>query len=141
MGYTHYFRQLNHCPRPEWEKICQSFREMQAAAVILNDPLQIQLEADDPSEPYVGMDAIHFNGIGNEGCETMVLDRLRASFSFCKTRGRPYDRVVVALLCLAAFHAPEVWLVSSDGDEEDWKEGLALARTVEPHCPMPTFKD
>lgn len=140
MGYTHYFTQLNHCPPEAWKDICDAFQRMQAAALITNDPLLIQRECDECSEPYVAMDRIEFNGIEEDGCETMVLDRLRSGFSCCKTRRRPYDRVVIALLCLADYFAPEVWLISSDGDEDDWAEGLALARTVEPNCPMVTFK-
>ena len=141
MGYTHYFKQINHCPPEIWDRICASFQEMRATALILNDPLPIQREADDCSEPYVARDAIIFNGIGDNGHETMALDRLRTeAFSFCKTARKPYDRVVVALLCFVNLHAPGVWLISSDGDEKDWEAGLTLARTVEPDCPMVTFE-
>ncbi len=113
---------------------------MQAAALIANDPLQIQHESELPAAPYISEDEIYFNGIGSDACESMVLQRLGTGFNCCKTRCRPYDRAVVAVLCLANYFAPTVWEISSDGDEDDWQDGLALARTVVPQCPMPTFR-
>ncbi len=132
MGYTHYFTQKKECPPEAWQQICDAFKQLQVAALINHDPLLIQR--------VVSAEEIIFNGIKDEGHETMVLIRKQPGFACCKTARKPYDRVVVALLCLVEHFAPSVWDISSDGDEEDWQEGLALARTVVPNCPMVTFR-
>ena len=48
----------------------------------------------------------------------------RAPLPGCKTNLRPYDAVVVAIL-VAAF-AQEQTGIDSDGDWDDWQEGIAL---------------
>ena len=79
---------------------------------------------------------IRFNGKGEEGHETFMLTPDSQEFNFCKTAQKPYDIVVVAILCLLAHHTSGV-TVSSDGGISDWTDGLALAQRVEPACKMP----
>lgn len=137
MGYSHYFENKQDCPPEDWEKITDAFKRLQATAIINNDPLLIQEESDSASAPEINDNGISFNGIEDDGHETFLLTRVGSGrFNFCKTARKPYDRVVVAVLCLANFFAPRVWNIDSDGDQEDWKAGLALARTVEPNCLM-----
>jgi hypothetical protein len=138
MGYTHYFENKQDCPPEDWAKIADAFKRLQATAIINNDPLLIQEESDSASAPGVDGTGIWFNGIESDGCETFHLTRKGSGrFNCCKTRQRPYDRVVIAVLCLANFFAPGVWDIDSDGNVYEWGEGLALALTVEPNCPMP----
>jgi hypothetical protein len=141
MGYTHYFQNKQDCPPEDWAKITDAFKRLQATAIINNDPLLIQEECNMASAPGVDGTAIWFNGIEDDGHETFHLTRAGDGFNFCKTAEKPYDRVVVAVLCLANFFAPGVWDIGSDGDNEDWQAGLALARTAEPHCPMVKFEE
>ena len=138
MGYSHYFENKQDCPPEDWEKITDAFKRMQATAIINNDPLLIQEESDSASAPGVDDTGIWFNGIEDDGHETFHLTRVDSGrFNCCKTALKPYDRVVVAVLCLANFFAPGVWNIVSDGPNYEWQDGLALARTVEPNCPMP----
>lgn len=137
MGYTHYFACTNPCPPEWWTAICEDFRKLQATALLLGQPLAIQREADDPSPPYIGPDGIRFNGIGKDACETFLLRPHSEGFNFCKTRARPYDLAVTALLCLVHYHAPDVWNIESDGSIVDWTPGLTLARQVQPECTCP----
>ena len=58
-------------------------------------------------------------------------------FNFCKTAAKPYDLVVTAILVLAEHFSEGHFKVSSDGDPEDWAEGLALAREVVPGVELP----
>ena len=59
------------------------------------------------------------------------------TFQFCKTSAKQYDIVVVALLCLVSATLGE-FAVSSDGNDSDWAEGLALAKSaLGRHIPMP----
>jgi hypothetical protein len=136
MGYTHYFENKQDCPPEDWAKITDAFKRLQATAIINNDPLLIQKECDRAAAPSVNDLEIRFNGIEDDGHETFMLLRKKKRFNFCKTARKPYDRVVVAVLCLANHFAPDVWDIGSDGNAEDWEAGLALARTVEPNCPM-----
>ena len=137
MGFSHYFEQLKPAEPAAWQAICDDFRKMMATA-LLSQPLPIQREDEDGGQPLVDDTYIVFNGIGNNGHETMVLQRDGKGFQFCKTARKPYDRVVTALLILADFHSPNTWLVTSDGEPDDWQEGLELARTVRPECNLPS---
>lgn len=138
MGYSHYFENKQDCPPEDWEKITDAFKRLQTTAIINNDPLLIQEESDRTSAPGVDETGIWFNGIEDDGHETFHLTCVGSGrFNSCKTARKPYDRVVVAVLCLANFFAPGVWDIGSDGTDYQWQDGLALARTVEPNCPMP----
>lgn len=134
MGYTHYIDQKKDCPQEEWELIGGAFKELRIQGLLTN-PLPIQYESDDPSEPEVNDQHIRFNGIGNDGHETFYVTKAHLNrFNFCKTNQKPYDTTVVALLCFMHHFAPDVWEISSDGMSDDWEEGLKLARTVLPQC-------
>ena len=96
----------------------------------------ICFEYDEPEkDPEFTAELIRFNGKSGEGHETFLLTADPSDFNFCKTAQKPYDIVVVAILCLLA-HRTNVE-VSSDGGISDWTDGLALAQRVEPTCKMP----
>lgn len=85
---------------------------------------------------------ICFNGAGDESYETFHVARVPTGrsprwpdeqgcfFGFCKTQYRPYDKVVVAALCLLDTVTGGQFDPSSDGDPEEWQEGLELAQKV-----------
>jgi hypothetical protein len=78
-------------------------------------------------KPEVSKDLIRFNGLGEDGHETFLVLRDEGGFAFCKTVRKPYDALVVATLALMNHYAPGAWRYKSDGDPEDWEEGLQLA--------------
>ena len=82
-------------------------------------------------------DRISFNGVGEDAHETFVLTPKETGFTFCKTARKPYDTLVVAILCLADLTFPGLLSISSDGDSGDWEEGLLLARLVNPGAVIP----
>jgi len=47
-------------------------------------------------------------------------------FSCCKTPFKPYDIVVTAVLVAAQHHFGAAFVVQSDGDLEQWRDGMAL---------------
>ena len=49
-------------------------------------------------------------------------------WDFCKTARKPYDEVVVACLIILTKYLGASIEPMSDGDREDWKAGLKLAR-------------
>lgn len=52
----------------------------------------------------------------------------------CKTGRQPFDRLVTAILIASAAIAPGAFVFWSDGAEEDWIAGLALATECAPKC-------
>lgn len=72
-------------------------------------------------------DHIYFNGLEDDGHETMEVLRLKKKFYFCKTARKPYDTVCVAVAIFmeTAFKSYFSW--SSDGEGEDYRsEGERL---------------
>lgn len=134
MGYTHYM---------EREKVLRQ-RKFAAAArdcklvcehLTKTTGVRIQYEDDDGSPPVFGNDKIHFNGVGEDGHETFLVERTWTPpewgerprpngliFEFCKTARKPYDAHVCACLVVLRHHLDERLIVSSDGkdDEEGW---------------------
>lgn len=128
MGYTHYFTQKRHATEEEWAKITHAFREL-----YLNNNLpDIVVESDVPSPPLIDKDSVVFNGVGDDGHETMALERKGeiGKFEFCKTACKPYDTAVTALLALCHYYAPDAWEIRSDGGPLDWRPGLEAATTA-----------
>ena len=123
MGYTHYIRQSKPASDVQWEAVCTDFNKLRAAA-LLEKPLPIQRDEDDPSDVLMDSEHIAFNGIGEDAHETLVFVKNGAAFNFCKTARKPYDTAVVALLILANHHGPDVWEVTSDGVVSDWQPVL-----------------
>lgn len=129
MGFSHYWRQKSIPTTEQWNAIANDFNKLQAAALITT-PFPIQRKCDDAAAPVVTNEYISFNGIGEDGHETMMLEKYGRDFNFCKTADKPYDRAVVALLILAHHHAPGVWEISSDGSKEDWQPVLDWMNTT-----------
>jgi hypothetical protein len=117
MGYTHYWRRKKPFKRASWtkitidsEKLINAYGRHKLTDVLINEW------------------CVFFNG----ECETFDLSRGRGS-EFCKTNGRPYDRVICAILSVASEHAPGL-RVGSDGwmgDPRDrWPEAAAWATRI-----------
>lgn len=119
MGYTHYWRQKSAPTEEQWNNICTDFNKL-CFGPFLDKPFPIQRESDDSDRPLVSDNLIVFNGIGSDAHETMHFARNALGFGFCKTKKKPYNMVVVLLLILAYNLAEDVWLITSDGDQDDW---------------------
>lgn len=130
MGYTHYFyrdENLDHKLFDLASKDCQK--------VCHGSDVKIQLEFDKPNLPVFTEDQIRFNGVGDDGNETLVIDQhykpgfpqtndTGQLFKFCKTACKPYDRLVTACLVIFKHYFGDSFIVSSDGDIADWKDGM-----------------
>jgi hypothetical protein len=122
MGYTHYWRPTRDLTEDEWDNV------RQVAKTILKDNHGIILdnEPTDSQNLSITYESILCNGIGDDGHETFYLTRkMRNDFEFCKTAQKPYDKYIVAML-IAVTQITDSITVSSDGDQEDWLEGLQL---------------
>ncbi|MDP8268221.1 MAG: hypothetical protein P9L97_05780 [Candidatus Tenebribacter davisii] len=119
MGYTHYFPHTE-VPEEIWEKIVEDCKK-----VLRNTSILIE------AHPF--LDDICFNGLGDDGHETFLLERKGSDgfgFQFCKTAQKPYDLLVCACLLIYKHHSPNTIELFSDGDEEDWKESTELVNLV-----------
>ena len=132
MGYTHYFEAKRSFTDAEWVSLCAA-----TTTIIAASPAKIVGENDDPSSaPEIGDELIAFNGPGDDGHETFWLPKLKSGFQFCKTARKPYDVVVVAILCAAQALAPGALRIASDGGSDGMVAGLELARLACPGlCP------
>ena len=123
MGYTHYFRKKDGLTEANWGGFTEDVKK------VLKDGKDIiQFEYDEDAPAIANDHYVRFNGIEDEGHETFVLDYEKSRFDFCKTARKPYDKYVTACLILAKVHFGNEITVSSDGDLEDWNEGLELVK-------------
>lgn len=126
MGYTHYWRTANGCSDGEWKDICSAARQLLAN----NPDIPLVRSYGETDPPEISEECIQFNGAGDDGLEDFFATPEHTNFEFCKTARLPYDALVVAMLGLMNFYAPFAWVMKSDGEPEDWEEGLALAEEV-----------
>ena len=132
MGYTHYFGPMS-LTADQFLTVSNASKKV---VEIATGEMGVSLayESDEQKRaPELSGDRIRFNGVGDEGHETFILEP--TGDEFCKTARKPYDIAVVAILCL--LHHYGGTSVRSDGSPSDWKDGLALAQRVEPACKMP----
>ncbi|TXH57934.1 MAG: hypothetical protein E6Q97_03615 [Desulfurellales bacterium] len=128
MGYTHYWKPQREFTPAEWTRITEVAKAMHAISGV-----PLAREYDEPkSLPILGTDGeIRLNGIGRDGHETfLILRKPDGGFAFCKTAHKPYDVMVTGVLAAIADIAPGALKISSDGTEEEWGDGLPLARAA-----------
>jgi len=147
MGYTHYWTQPRDLTPEEMGDIGASVRKIIATATdgrkVLDGyrgtpgvPLQIA-GGDGEGPPQITKEVISINGKGPDlDHEAFYLpakrelpydgaDPSRLGWAFCKTARKPYDIVVTA--CLTYLAAAYDFEVGSDGDVDDWDDGVKLA--------------
>jgi hypothetical protein len=128
MSWTHYWRQTRDFTDPEWLNLCgEAFR-----IIALAEELGIDVAGTlGDEEPEINIARIRINGKApDESCETFALNKKmrelgewetpdpKGVFDFCKTRRRPYDKVVVSILHAVEKIAPGAIIPSSDGGLE-----------------------
>ena len=133
MGYTHYFytKEFTDEDKTGWKKALPIVKD-----ILTRHANLIQYESDNRRKPVANQKMIRFNGIGEEGHETFLINAEKEqndwgsdpTFAFCKTARKPYDIVVCeVLLALNAF-LPNL-KISSDGFSgyvNDQQDGLKL---------------
>ena len=125
MGYTHYFNH-DEVSQETWDKISRDCFRLRTISDV-----PIQYDSDIAELPVFNADMIHFNGVGDKGHETFVLEREGSSvFVFCKTARKPYDDLVTACLLIYHYYSPGTIDLSSDGDPDEWVNGYRLAERI-----------
>lgn len=120
MGYTHYWTiKKNQIVVGTKETMIANMQK-----VVDKYNTIIQLENDIVEPAHVSSKAIRFNGIGDDGHETFLLEFTESS-DFCKTARKPYDQPVCEILLIAKYHYGKNMELSSDGfggdtPDESW---------------------
>lgn len=149
MGYTHYYSAAGNdglkAPHGWNNKNGIALNAaIQDMAKVIQSTEDILADLNGGGKPHIDRDTagivrvISFNGKGDLSHEAFTIgDSWNGNWECCKTARKPYDKVVVACLCILGHHLGDAVRISSDGDASDWKEGLQLARTVIPDCKIP----
>ena len=122
MGYTHYWKQDQKVSNKKFDCFINDFKKLTVGSQIL------QREYDNNDPISIGDDFIAFNGIGDDGHETMLYENGGSEFTFCKTARKPYDDYVVASLLLLKNHFTDDIHISSDGNTSEWQKGFDLIK-------------
>lgn len=122
MGYSHYFTVTKPVPAEAWDQILDAVNNIVSKTDVPTVDGRGRDEDDCTTERI-----IHLNGLEDDGYETFFIDPDDTSFNFCKTFQRPYDIVVVAILCTIQDICGECFDIKSDGDAADWVAGSELA--------------
>ena len=135
MGYTHYWYIADEISQDSWDKFLGDFR-----LVLPNFENTLDIQGDQKLQH--DKDMIYLNGIGELSHETFLLERVTDTtgftqrdddgliFKFCKTALKPYDIAVCSALIIAKKHFDKSIMISSDGDNEEWKESKALCQKI-----------
>lgn len=141
MGYTHYWYTRKDA---DPELLAEAGRQM--AKVVEMEAVRLEV-----AELDFATGAVLFNGRGEEAHEAFCwppdLARRHAwmahaqdeVFDFCKTARKPYDEAVTACLLVAKMVMGEAIALNTDGDDEDWQDGMRLFREaigLEPPAPL-----
>jgi hypothetical protein len=141
MGYTHYYQISNKGNEERFKKAKEDIiKILKKSPVKLGDG-----GGDRPISKEDYSSYISFNGIGDNSHETFYLpDKLSDLkqpdyakdkndifvFNFTKTAHKPYDVVVTACLTVLRFHLRSGAIISGDGGEEGFEEGMKLAASI-----------
>lgn len=137
MGHSHYFNHTKGVSTICWSEFSSRVRAVVVLA--MSEGMELSNGLHYYAFPAIDNDHIALNGVGDDGCETLAIERegWRETWSescgvgwrFVKTYQRPYDAAVCAILAIGK-HLGVLSKVSSDGNARDWEAGLALAREV-----------
>jgi hypothetical protein len=140
MGYTHYWTQLRDFTRAEWAEVTTDLQDLLKDVQHVQGIALADWDNEERRQPEFTRSRISFNGVGEDGHESFIIDRIREpkeawqrqrGGGFCKTARKPYDLAVTAALCYLAT-VRETHAVTSDGHGRNFLEGLAEARRALP---------
>ena len=126
MGYTHSWEISIRPTNEQWSNIKKAVEKLFATP---EAEYTIQYGRFRFTAPVIDQEVVHFNGKADEAGDVFYFDRWKGG-DYCKTSRQPYDRYVVACLVIAKHFASSRVNVRTDGDLEDWEDGIELAESV-----------
>lgn len=138
MGYTHYFQTKRITGKTKeneklFKKAIKDCNKIIKAYYKENKGTYKSLSGYSAHAPIGVYGGLNLNGKGSAAHETFFLKEhfnQNFEFNFCKTARKPYDLVVVACLSVLKFHLGPAFMVSSDGNYNDWTDGVEFANKV-----------
>ena len=131
MGWTHYWQHEATLPTDKLKDVLHDFQ-----AVLANLDVKL-VGADGSGEPILSEREIIFNGITGQNCEPLIIKSLKLprrssskTVSYCKTEKFPYDICVQVILIILKKHIGASIAVSSDGNEDAWKQAKELCQRI-----------
>ena len=124
MGYTHYWQQTKQVADCEWEMLQATTRRILTHATDVRG-IALSEDSDINRIPVINDEEIRFNGYGEEGYETFMIER-NPSEGFCKTEHRDYAPVVVAVLQAAQIYCDGFRWTSDGRADKEHLEGVTL---------------
>jgi hypothetical protein len=134
LGYTHYWYKIPKLDTESWKSFIQDFDKITPYFVA-----DLDVSSDQKLESTGKI--LYFNGIGENAHETFFFEKVQSGdrhqyhdidtekvFSFCKTAQKPYDLAVCSALIIAKKYFGDDIILSSDGEESDWKEAVDLCQ-------------
>lgn len=120
MGYTHYWGKCRFKKRTEWLELMKMTEVIVARVQELGIPLCYEMDEPD-KPPQIDKEMIRFNGAGDDGYETFILEPTIAKDDewFCKTNRNDYDKAVVWVLEAARYVTDGRFKWTSDGLGEE----------------------
>ncbi len=120
MGYTHYWTPSKTATSEQFTQLVEDTKK-----IVEHSPyLVVGGMGDEGTEPIFSKSEIIFNGIEEQGYETLAIE-FRGEWAFCKTARKDYDEIVGAVL-LRAYHLGILSGLTSDGGLEDWEDCIEL---------------
>ena len=134
MSYTHYFEITKKPHQGFWAELMFDVEKL-----FMNLPTSEELSQLDydvvhgrllhgpmgDKKPICNTQRISFNGNAAEEMDHETFTLLPKKMDdYCKTARKPYDFAVCAVLIIAYNHLPDIVLVTSDGDTDDWNPVL-----------------
>lgn len=128
MGYTNYWECETDFTDDEWNAVCEEAQYIKE----IDSPYQENMFRTLDSVNIINditFENISFNGVGDNGHETFILEKKATDFSFCKTNELPYDIYVWHLLTFCQmikkdFHARR--------DRWYWNKSRPLPKALRP---------
>lgn len=139
MGYSHYWRKDVAIPRRQFHAIVSDFKKI--LPTLRSRGVRLRLDFDNSSPIELDDERVQFNGVGENGHETFIFERVYVTHDpyernrrgkksgFVKTAQKPYDLAVTSFLIIAKHHLGSSIIVSGDGTDPDWAEAKELVQS------------
>lgn len=133
MGYTHYWSFNKYGNSQEREKkYQQAIKDCQKVTRYIYNKMDVKLSGYTAHCKIGQYGGLFINGKGDDSHEDFIMREHynQNEGNFCKTARKPYDLAVTACLAIMKYRLGDNINVGSDGDSDEWSEGVEIAKKV-----------